>query len=228
MAEKLRSMDVNTYVIKWICNFLTNRTQCVRIGNHLSGIVSTSTGAPQGCALSPALFSLYTSDCRPITPGNRDKLFKYADDKALVGLINNNDHSAYIQEVNNLVSWCSENYLELNPKKTKEMHIDFRKNSPTPVPLTIKDDTVEIVTSYRYLGVTLDSQLKWTENTISVQKKAAQRLYFLRKLKSFRVEKTILELFYKSIVQSTITYCLSCTIGNLSAENKKLINKMIF
>ena len=221
MVQKLRSMNVNSNIIRWICSFLTNRTQCVRIGIHLSESVSISTGAPQGCALSPALFSLYTSDCRPIPPESDDKLFKYADDKALVGLIKNNDSSSYIQEVNNLVSWCDNNCLELNPKKTKEMHIDFRKTATTPAPLTIKGEDIEIVPSYKYLGVIIDNQLKWTENTTALKKKAAQRLYFLRKLRSFSVEKKIQELFYNSVVQSAISYCLACTFGNLSAENKK-------
>ena len=37
------------------------------------------------CASSPALFSVYTSDCRPVDSSiSKDHLFKYADDKALL------------------------------------------------------------------------------------------------------------------------------------------------
>ena len=31
MVEKLRTMRINTYIIRWICSFLTNRSQCIRI-----------------------------------------------------------------------------------------------------------------------------------------------------------------------------------------------------
>ena len=69
------------------------------------------------------------------------------------------------------------------------MHIDFRKTATTPAPLTSKGEEIEIVPSNKYLGVIIDNQLKWTENTITLERKAAPRLYFLRKLRSFSVGK---------------------------------------
>ncbi len=44
-----------------------------------------STGAPQGCVLSPLLFSLYTSGCT--SKDTSAKLLKFADDTTLIGLI---------------------------------------------------------------------------------------------------------------------------------------------
>ncbi|XP_061127162.1 tissue factor-like isoform X2 [Syngnathus typhle] len=54
------------------------------------------------------------------------KLLKYADDTTLIGLIQDGDETAYRQEVERLVHWCSQNHLELNPLKTVEMTVDFR------------------------------------------------------------------------------------------------------
>nr|XP_049593479.1 uncharacterized protein LOC125979367 isoform X2 [Syngnathus scovelli]XP_049593488.1 uncharacterized protein LOC125979367 isoform X2 [Syngnathus scovelli] len=39
------------------------------------------------------------------------KLLKYADDNTLIGLIQNGDETAYRQEVERLVHWCSQNHL---------------------------------------------------------------------------------------------------------------------
>ena len=47
------------------------------------------------------------------------------------------DESAYLGEVERLAGWCSENDLELNVSKTKEMVFDFRKKNTPLVPLTI-------------------------------------------------------------------------------------------
>ncbi len=100
----------------------------VRLGKFSSSTRTISTGAPQGCVLSPLLFSLYTNDCTSKDPSV--KLLKFADDTTLIGLIQDGDESAYRQEVKELAVWCSLNNLELNTLKTVEMIVDFRRNPP--------------------------------------------------------------------------------------------------
>ena len=68
----------------------------------------TNTGAPQGCVLSPVLFSLYSSDYRH--SDTSCPIIKYADDTSLTGLISMNDESSYRKEVDNFVNWCNLNY----------------------------------------------------------------------------------------------------------------------
>ncbi len=47
---------------------LTDRQQLVRLVKYSSSTRMISTGAPQGCVLSPLLFSLYTNDCTSKDP----------------------------------------------------------------------------------------------------------------------------------------------------------------
>ncbi len=51
-------------------------------------------------------------------------IIKFADDTTVVGLITNNDESAYRREVAQLTEWCKIHNLSLNTNKTKEMVID--------------------------------------------------------------------------------------------------------
>ena len=74
--------------------------------------------------LSSLLYSLLTHDC--VAPPTSDSIIKFAD-TTVVGLITNNDETAYREEVRALGVWCQENNLTLNVKKTKEMIVDFRK-----------------------------------------------------------------------------------------------------
>ena len=124
LVEKFLAMSVNPVLIHWIFSFPTDRPQQVRVGQALSSLLTTSTGAPQGCVLSPALFVLYTADCRSKEDGN--VMVKFADDTSLSGLIQEDD-SSYREAVEELTEWCDKNYLDLNVSKTKEFVINFRK-----------------------------------------------------------------------------------------------------
>ena len=92
-----------------------------------------NTGAPQGCVLSPLLYSLFTHDC--VVKHDSNTIIKFADDTT-VGLITDNDETAYREEVRDLTVWCQDNNLSLNVSKTKEMIVDDRKRRAERHPLT--------------------------------------------------------------------------------------------
>ncbi len=96
-------LSIPTSVCQWITSFLTDRQQLVRLGKFSSSTRTISTGAPQGCVLSPLLCSLYTNDCTSKDPSI--KLLKFADDTTQIGLIQDSDESAYRQEVKELAVW---------------------------------------------------------------------------------------------------------------------------
>ncbi len=192
--------------------------QLVRLGKFSSSTRTTSTGAPQGCVLSPLLFSLYTNDCTSKDPSV--KLLKFADDTTLIGLIQDSDESAYRQEVKELAVWCSLNNLELNTLKTVEMIVDFRRNPPALPPLTIMNSTVTAVESFRFLGTTISQDLKWDNHIDSIVRKAQQWLYFLRQLRKFNLPQELLKQFYSAIIESVL--CTSITVWFSSATKSDL------
>ncbi|PIK41457.1 hypothetical protein BSL78_21686 [Apostichopus japonicus] len=122
-------------ICNWILDFLLERKQTVRVGNNYSAAVVLNTGTPQGCVLSPLLYSLFTHDCAAVHPNSR--IIKFADDTTVTGLITDDDESHYRDEVNLLVNWCHDNNLTLNVDKTKELIVDFRRNKNTKDQLII-------------------------------------------------------------------------------------------
>ncbi len=97
LIHKLVQLGLNTSLCNWLLDFLTGRPQAVRVGSNTSSTITLNTGAPQGCVLSPLLFTLLTHDC---TPSNNSNLFiKFADDTTVVGLISNRDESNYRSKV---------------------------------------------------------------------------------------------------------------------------------
>ncbi len=202
LSDKLTRLPAPTSICQWITSFLTDRKQLARLGKLTSRTLTISTGAPQGCVLSPLLFSLYINDCTSKDPSV--KLLKFADG------IKDGDESANRQEVEQLTFWCILNDLELNTLKTVEMIVDFRMNPPPLPPLTIMDSTVAAVESFRFLGTTISQDMKWDNHIDSIVKKAKQWLYFLRQLRKFNLPQELLKRFYSAIIESIL--CKSITV----------------
>ena len=86
----------------------------VRVGNNTSATLILNTGAPLGCVLSPLLYSLFTHDCKAKQDSNT--IIKFADDARVVGLITDNDETAYREEVRDLAVRCQDNNLSQRDK----------------------------------------------------------------------------------------------------------------
>ncbi|KAI3368906.1 hypothetical protein L3Q82_025426 [Scortum barcoo] len=212
-------------VMAHIIRTAQTRPVSVRIHDVSSSSISLSTGSPQGCVLSPLLFTLLTHDCSAIHPSCL--IVKFADDTAVVGRIANNDESDYRQEVEHLEGWCRQNNLCINVKKTKEMIVDFRRGRHLPSPLYIGGTAVEVVSSFRYLGVHISDDLTWSKNTSCLIRKAHQRLYFLRRLRRAGMGSSVLTSFYRCVVESVLSSCIIVWHGSCSAAEKKALQRVV-
>ena len=195
------------------------------MGNITSDPLTLNTGAPQGCVLSPLLYSLYTYDCTATHGSN--VIIKYADDTTVMGRIENDDETAYRAEIGTLTQWCQDNNLELNVGKTKELIVDFRRTKGEHAPIYINGDAVEQVSDFKFLGIHISKDLKWATHTTQVVKKAQQRLYCLRRLKKFKVSPRILRAFYNSTIESILTSGSTAWFGNCTAAERKRLQRVV-
>ena len=225
LQDKLSQLHVPDSTCRWITDFLSDRKQHVKLGKHVSDSRTISTGSPQGCVLSPLLFSLYTNSC---TSSHQSvKLLKFADDTTLIGLISGGDETAYRWEVDQLVTWCGHNNLELNALKTVEMVVDFRRNAAPPAPITLCDSPVDTVESFRFLGTIIAQDLKWEQNISSLTKKAQQRMYFLRQLKKFNLPKAMMVHFYTAIIESILTSSITIWYAAATVKDRSRLQRII-
>jgi hypothetical protein len=116
LINKLGTLELNNSICNWILYFLTDRPQVVRVGINRSATLTFNEGAPQGCVLSVLLYSLFTHDSVATHGSNT---IKFADDTEVVGLITDDDETAYREGVRDLAVWYQDNNLTLNVSKTK-------------------------------------------------------------------------------------------------------------
>ena len=121
-----------------------------------------------------------------------------------------------------------EDHLLTNVSKTKEVIIDFRTRERDPhLPLTINGDVVEIVESFKYLGVHIHEKLRWEEHTTAVVTKAQQRLYGLRRLKKFGLSPHTTRAFYRGTIESLLTGSFASWYGSCTVKDHTALRRVV-
>ena len=123
------------------------------------------------------------------------RFFADKDPKQIENLLN--------EERKTIHNYCTEDELIVNTKKGKTEVMLFGsskrlKSSGNKLEITFADTLVNFVTSYKYLGITVDNTLTLNDNFNLSYKKASSRLRLLERMKSFTTVKARLSIFSKS------------------------------
>ena len=90
----------------------------------------------------------------------------------------------------------------------------------------INGQTVETVSTFKYLGTVVDENLMFTDNVDHIYK-MEQRLFLLQKLRSFNVRTEVLQLVYRSLIESVCSFNLVSWYGNVSVKNKARLARVV-
>ncbi|KAI3373950.1 hypothetical protein L3Q82_022512, partial [Scortum barcoo] len=145
---KLHNLGLPSSLCHWIRDFLTNRPQVVRIGDNTSSTLVLSTGTPQGCVLSPALFTLFTSDC--------------------------SDHPLHKHHRESLQT--TPPYRTMMRPTTERRSSTLLNGGQSTLLSSSTGEAVERVNNIKFLGIHITSDLTWSMNTAHLVKKTQQRL----------------------------------------------------
>ncbi|GBP27708.1 RNA-directed DNA polymerase from mobile element jockey [Eumeta japonica] len=171
-------------------------------------------GIPQGSALSPLLYSVYTSDIPRSSSGVQLALF--ADDTALYlrGQTERNICPHLQRAIEELGRWFQIWRIEVNAEKSEAITFIRRKGrSPVVVahgtpPLRIYNSPTPWQHTYKYLGITLDRNLHFRDHIKRVRKTV---IFYQSRLKgmlgrnsklSLRNERTL----YLMCIRTVLTY----------------------
>jgi len=210
LLSKLRSFfGFKSSAFEWIQSYLNNRSQYVTINSRQSSNLFIEFGVPQGSVLGPLLFVLFINDMPSFILkrlGNQHiDIVLYADDLCI--LIHHKDKAKHIELINNSLQlvqcFCDLNRLFLNIDKTKIM--SFTTNTNLNASFKIKDKDVEIVTQFKYLGYTIDSNLKFHTHFDKIARSIKISNISLARSRRF-IDVKYLLILYRAFVVSHVIY----------------------
>ena len=197
LIRNLYVMEMPLPLLKWISNWLKDRSFSIHFRSEKSRTIPMKRGVPQGSVLAATLFRLYIHFLSDQLSGCITHLF--ADDMVMVlnGSLEKK-FSTNILEVEakadiflkKLEKFSDDMIFPVNVSKTKAMLIHNIVAPPYPQ-IRFKNIPIEFVKCYKYLGVNISVKLGWEK-------------YVNERLKTIRNIYNALRIIYKTIKMNNI------------------------
>ena len=203
LFQELRALNLPLKIYNWIADFLTGRSQCVKLQSICSALAAISRSVVQGSRIGPYLYILLVRKLKTISFHN--KIDEYADDTTL--LVPQHSDISIETEFAHVQEWSLNNKLVINTSKTKEIIFWRSKKASSKYNLPLLNN-IQHVNHVVPLGVTLESNLGWSIHINNILSQAMQRFYLLRQLKFMSMSGDAFDNVFVSLVLSRINYAL--------------------
>ena len=201
-------------MVMWFKSYLTERVQSVHLGTVISDPITLDKGVTQESVLGPLLFLLYINNiCDQL---KFSSYHMYADDTILytsassLGAAFANLQSDFIS----LQHCLFDAKLVINANKTKMMFFHHNSTVILPILMALDGTIIEVVDTYKYLGIWLDKDLNLKYHISYLSKKLKFIVSFLYRFKScFSVtarKRLVNSLFLSQLDYGDTIYRIAC------------------
>ena len=181
LFKLLHKYSISPKLVRLLDSMYSNLKARVCSNGELGPLFNVTIGTRQGCNLSPTLFNLYINDipeilkrvnCDPVILNSvKINTLMYADDMLLLS----KSYKGLNKSIKLLEVYCRKWQLQINTDKTKIMI--FNKRKTADFSFKVEGKCLEIVTSYKYLGMKICNSGSFT-STIKDLADKARRAYF--------------------------------------------------
>ena len=201
--KKCEHYGLRGTVLKMLESYLKDRLQYIKKKVE-SEKKNVKCGVPQGSILGPLLFIIYLNNI-PTPKPVENQTIHYADDtvvsnKGSIETVGKN-HDAALAAVAN---WFHKKKLTINTTKTKHMVLGKGRNQKQHK-TTINRAEIEQTSSFWYLGLIIDDQLKFKDHINYVKEKLLKFCFLFYRLRLI-FTRTQLPKIFKIYVKPIVQY----------------------
>ena len=222
LLEKLKVYGIRDKALQWFRSYLSFRKQYTVYNCCSSSLSCVNYGVPQGSVLGPILFLLYINDITRCT--DKLKFLLFADDTTIYiqGRDLNLIKRTLNLELKHVSNWMKCNKLTLNISKTHFMLSSPLLSQSININVFMDNVLLQQVEECKFLGIILDSKLKWKSQISSTITRISKLTGVFFKLRNTLTHECLRQI-YLSLVYPHFLYCLSIWGGTYNTFIDKLL-----
>ena len=212
ILNNMSRKGIDPAIIRWSEYLLCNRLVEASLNDECV-VKVPNRGTPQGGIMSIIYWNLEPDELLDKFPEIHPSMINaFADDivDVATGVDISTIENRLQQDARVMEAWAASCGLSFSASKTKLM-VFTKKRKLRPPKVIINNEQVEIVDTFKYLGVTLDSKLCWTPHVENVCRKANIVMMQIRKVvgRNWGLKPKYCRWMYVSLVRPILTYgCL--------------------
>jgi hypothetical protein len=213
LVEKItEKYSLPNHFATFINHYLSGRTMKVRVNDKLSSDHQVTSGVPQGSVMGPTLFTAYFNEVAELQLSQPSDLILFADDVVLLHpLLNDTSVDEIQSDINKIFSCVTNLGLCFNASKCQFQVLSLSNrisHLASNVTLMLGNSQIQRVSSYKYLGVEIDSKLQFSQHTQMVTARCKQGIGALNRCLWKWAPRAVLKTAITSIVLPSFLYAI--------------------
>ena len=224
LKTKLQAYGIEGKLYAWIEAWLSDRKQRVVVGGAKSPWLDVVSGTTQGTVLGFLLFLIFINDLpEKCNGGDESSIMLLADDTKTYQEIGNGSgqqaqHKLMQERVDSIAQWARIWRMEINPGKSKVMHLG--KNNPN-LPYFIEGTEIKTVTTEKDIGFWVSNDLSTTTHVHKARARALGEIARIKRNFSC-IDKRAFCVLYNQRVRPHLDYGMTACPPDSAAESKLL------